>query len=95
MVTCHWLTPTRILPHPFSFEAGAKPWTCLCREPPHALDCLELEACATCPLWLARSLDDVKRDVAYETWGVGINVPEGTIGDARRELAWNTFGVKV
>jgi len=95
MVTCHWLTPTRILPHPFSYEAGAKPWTCLCRDVPHALDNCELEACATCPRWQARSLDDVKRDIAYETWGVGINVPEGTFDDARREVAWNTFGVRV
>jgi hypothetical protein len=93
MVTCHWLTPTRILPHPFSFEAGAKPWTCLRDEMPHAMCSEELEKCATCPHWQARTLDDAKRDITYETWGVGIDVPERTFEDARRELAWNTFGV--
>jgi hypothetical protein len=53
----------------------------------------ELEKCARCPHWEARTLDDAKRDIAYETWGVGIHVPERTFEDARRELAWNTFGV--
>ena len=94
MVMCHWLTPTRILPHRFSFEAGAKPWTCLRDEMPCPLCGEELEKCAGCPRWEARSLDDAKRDIAYETWGVGITVPERSFDDARRELAWETFGVK-
>jgi hypothetical protein len=93
MVTCHWLMPTRILPHSFSLEADAKPWTCLRDGVPRALCDDELRKCATCPRWEARTFDDAKRDVAYETWGVGIDVPEPTFEDARRELAWNTFGV--
>jgi hypothetical protein len=40
-------------------------------------------------------LDDAKRDIAFETWGVGIVLPERSFEDARRELAWNAFGVKI
>ncbi len=94
-VTCHWLTPTRIMPHPFSYEAGGKPWTCLRDGRPHPLTCTELDRCAECARWEARTLDDVQRDIAYETWGVGIPMPvERTFDDARRELAWETFGVE-
>ena len=95
MVTCHWLTPTRILPQPFSLDAGARPWACLRDGAPYPMCEAEIESCATCPRWEARSLDDTKRDIAYETWGVGIELPERTFDDARREVAWNTFGVKV
>ena len=95
-VTCHWLTPTRILPHPFSYDADVKPWTCMRDGLPHALSACELERCPTCPRWEQRTLDDVGRDIAYETWGVGMTVPDGrTFEDHRRELAWETFGVKV
>jgi hypothetical protein len=94
-VTCHWLTPTRIMPHPFSYEAAEKPWTCLRDGRPHALTCGELERCAVCARWEPRTLDDTGRDLAFETWGVGIPIPEErTFEDARRELAWETFGVK-
>jgi hypothetical protein len=94
-VTCHWLTPTRIMPHPFSFDAGSKPWTCLRDGRPRALTCDELDRCPNCPRWEQRTLDDAGRDIAYETWGVGMNVPEGrTFEDARREIAWETFGLE-
>ena len=36
-VTCHWLTPTRILPHPLCFEAGTRPWSCLRDARPRAV----------------------------------------------------------
>jgi hypothetical protein len=95
-VTCHWLTPTRIMPHPYSFEADEKPWTCLRDGVPRALTCGELEQCANCARWEARTLGDVQRDLAFETWGVGITIPERrTFEDARRDMAWETFGVIV
>ncbi|HVZ23229.1 MAG TPA: hypothetical protein VG871_19285 [Vicinamibacterales bacterium] len=95
-VTCHWLTPTRIMPHPFSFDADTKPWTCLRDGRPRALDACELAECAHCPRREARTLDDTGRDIAYETWGVGIEVPaERTIDDARRDVVWETFGLRV
>jgi hypothetical protein len=55
----------------------------------------EFRRCSTCPHWTARTLDDVKRDTVYEAWGVGIDVPEATFEDARRELAFEVFGVAV
>ena len=96
VVTCHWLTPTRILPHPYSYAAEARPWTCMREGLPHALDACDLESCPECPFWVQRTLDDVQRDIAYETWGVGMEIPPvHTIEDTRRELAWETFGVRV
>ena len=93
-VTCQWLTPTRIMPHPFSNEAGEKPWACLRDGRPRTLTCNELHECANCPRWEARTLDDVRRDLAFETWGVGIDIPaRRTFEDARRALAWEAFGV--
>ena len=93
--TCHWLTPTRIMPHAFSFDADTRPWTCLRDGAPRALCNDEFEACSACPRREARTLDAVKRDIAYETWGVGIDVPEPTFDDARRDVAWETFGVRI
>jgi hypothetical protein len=95
MTTCHWLIPTRILPHPFSFEVDAKPWACLRDDIPRTMCREELAKCVTCPRWEARSLDDAKRDIAFEAWGVGIELPERSFEDARRQLAWDAFGVKV
>ena len=92
---CHWLTPTRILPHPFAVDADTRPWTCLRDGAPRALCCEEFERCACCPRLEARTLQDAKRDIAYETWGVGIDLPERTFDDTRRDVAWETFGVKV
>jgi hypothetical protein len=82
------------MPHPFSYEAAERPWTCLRDGRPRALNCCELERCTVCPRWEPRTLDDAKRDLAFETWGVGIEIPEQrTFEDALRELAWETFGV--
>ena len=82
-VICHWLTPTRIMPHPYSFEADEKPWTCLRDGAPRALTCGEVERCANCPRWETRTLSHLQRDLAFETW------------DARCDMAWETFGVIV
>jgi len=94
MVTCHWLTPTRIMPHPFSFECAERPWSCLRDGAPRALCAEELARCAHCPRWEPRTFEDARRDAAYETWGVGIPLPDPTFEDRRREIAWETFGVK-
>jgi len=95
VVTCHWLTPTRIMPHPFSYEAQHKPWACLRDGRPHALTCDELDRCPACPRWEQRTLDDVGRDIAYETWGVGVDIPgDRTIDDRRRDLVFETFGLE-
>src|SRR5262249_30101591 len=45
VVTCHWLTPTRIMPHPYCFEAAVKPWSCLRDGYPRPLDMDELRQC--------------------------------------------------
>jgi hypothetical protein len=93
--TCHWLTPTRSMPHPFSCEAAVKPWSCLRDGRPRPLDMSDLRQCATCARWEPRTLDAAKRDLAYETWGVGIAVPERrTFDDARRDVVWETWGVE-
>ncbi len=93
-VTCHWLTPTRILPHPDCFEAGSRPWSCLRDGRPRALHVTELRQCATCARWEPRTLDATKRDLVYETWGVGIPLPKHrTFDDRRRDLVWETWGV--
>jgi hypothetical protein len=94
-VACHWLAPTRIMPHPFCFAADARPWTCLRDGRPRPLNAAELSQCATCPRWEPRTLDASKRDLAFETWGVGIPLPaERTFDDGRRDVAWNTWGVR-
>ena len=92
-VTCFWLTPTRILPHPFSFDAGARPWSCLRASCPRPLSADQLDQCAACPRWEPRTFDAARRDLAFETWGVGIDLPERTFDDARRDIAWETFGI--
>jgi hypothetical protein len=93
-VTCHWLTPTRILPHPYSFEASVRTWSCLRDGAPHPLDRGELCQCATCPRWEARTFDATKRDLVYETWGVGIHIPEHRpFDDVRRDLVLEAWGV--
>jgi hypothetical protein len=94
-VSCHWLTPTRILPHPYSFEANVRNWSCLRDGSPRPLDSSELCQCATCPRWEPRSFDATKRDIVFETWGVGIPVPEHrAFDDVRRDLVLEAWGVK-
>ena len=94
-VSCHWLTPTRILPHPYSFEAHVRNWSCLRDGSPRPLDSSELCQCSTCPRWEPRSFDATKRDIVFETWGVGIPVPEHrAFDDVRRDLVLEAWGVK-
>ena len=94
-VTCHWLTPTRIMPHPYWFEAGVKPWSCLRDSYPRPLDMSELRQCATCTRWERRTFDATKRDLVFETWGVGIPVPEHrTFDDEKRDLVLEAWGVE-
>jgi hypothetical protein len=91
---CHWLTPTRLMPHPYFMEAGEKPWSCLRDGCPRPLTGAELRDCAACPRLEARSYDDTKRDLVYETWGVGILIPErGTFEEMRRGIVAETWGV--
>lgn len=93
-VTCYWLTPTRIMPHPFSYEAEAKPWTCLRDGRPRPMDAGERSQCAACPRWEPRTLDATSRDLAFETWGVGISLSEDrTLDDTRRDVLWETWGL--
>jgi hypothetical protein len=93
-VSCHWLMPTRILPHPYSFEARVRNWSCLRDGSPRPLDSTELCQCATCPRWEPRTFDATKRDIVFETWGVGIPVPEHrAFDDVRRDLVREAWGV--
>jgi hypothetical protein len=94
VVSCHWLTPTRILPHPYSFEASVRTWSCLRDGSPRPLDKSELCQCATCPRLEPRTFDATRRDIVFETWGVGIPVPEHrAFDDVRRDLVLEAWGV--
>ena len=93
-VTCHWLTPTRIMPSPYWFEAGVRPWSCLRDGCPRPLDGNELHQCATCARWEPRTFDSVKRDLVFEAWGVGDAVQVSTtFDDVRRKLVLEAWGV--
>ena len=93
-VTCHWLTPTRVMPSPYWFEAGVRPWSCLRDSCPRPLDANELHRCATCARWEPRTFDSVKRDLVFEAWGVGDAVQVSTtFDDVRRKLMWEAWGV--
>jgi hypothetical protein len=92
---CHWLTPTRIMPHPRSFEAATHCWTCLRDDDPRALDQNELNRCATCARREARTFESEMRDLVFETWGVGIPLPnDRTFEHARRDLVLDAWGVE-
>jgi hypothetical protein len=92
---CHWLAPTRVLPHPYSFEAEVRPWSCLREGSPRPLDSSELCQCASCPRWEPRSFDATRRDLVFEAWGVGIPVPEHRgFDEVKRELVSEAWGVK-
>jgi hypothetical protein len=94
-VTCHWLTPTRILPSPYRHEASVKPWSCVRDVHPRPLDACELRECATCPRWQPRTFEAAKRDLVFETWGVGIPVPEDrTFDEVKRDLVLEAWGVR-
>ena len=92
-VSCHWLTPTRLMPQPYWLDASVRPWSCLRDGCPRPLSLAELHACATCPRWKARTFDATKRDLMFETWGVGIPLPERqTFEDRRRGLDVGSVG---
>ena len=95
-VTCHWLTPTRVMPHPYWFEADARPWSCLRDGCPRPLTAGELHACATCARWEPRTFETAKRDLVYEAWGVGDEIPEpATFDGAKRDLVLEAWGVEL
>jgi hypothetical protein len=95
-VTCHWLTPTRSMPHPHCFMASARPWSCLHDGFPRPLAMRELRKCSSCPRWERRTFEDAKRDQLFEIWGVGeAVVNHATFDEVRRELAMETWGVPV
>src|SRR5262249_427369 len=94
VVTCHWLTPTRLMPRPYWVEAGAKPWTCLRDGYPRPLNMRELDDCAACPRREGRGFDAAKRDMVFETWGVGAPFPEHrTFDEVRRDIVMETWGI--
>jgi hypothetical protein len=93
-VTCYWHTPTRILPHPYRNEAGRQPWSCLHDGRPRPLAATDFQNCATCPEWEPRTFAAAKRDLVFETWGVGIPIPEHrTFEEVRRGLVSEAWGV--
>lgn len=94
-VTCHWLTPTRVLPPPYWHEASVRPWSCVREVLPRPLDTRELHECATCPRWQPRMFEATKRDLVFEAWGVGIPVQQrGTFDEVRRNLVLEAWGVE-
>jgi hypothetical protein len=94
-VTCHWLTPTRILPAPYSHEAATRTWSCMHDTHPRPLSERELLECRNCPQWQARMFDAAKRDLIFETWGVGMTVPErATFDEVKQDLVMEAWGVK-
>jgi hypothetical protein len=95
VVTCHWLTPTRIMPHPYGLEAAVKPWSCLRDGYPRPLDMVELGQCASCARWEPRSFEAVKRDLVFEVWGTGNQMERPrTFDDAKRDLVLEAWGVE-
>lgn len=94
-VNCHWLTPTRLMPHPYWLNAGLKPWSCMHDRRPRPLDASALSQCATCTRWEQRTFDSTKRDMVFEAWGVGIPVPEHrTFDEVRSDLVLEAWGVR-
>ena len=67
--TCHWRTATRLMPTPYWFEAGVRPWSCLREGTPRPLSMSEVRQCATCPHWQPRTFEASKRDLIVR--GVG------------------------
>jgi hypothetical protein len=95
-VTCHWLTPTRSMPHPHCFMASARPWSCLRDGYPRPLGMTELRRCSSCPRWERRTFDDARRDQLFEIWGVGDAVADhATFDEVSRGLAMEAWGVSV
>jgi hypothetical protein len=96
VATCHWLTPTRFMPQPLCFMAGARPWSCLRDGYARPLSMSEFRQCASCARWELRTFDDVKRDLVFEAWGVGDEVTNhSTFDDVRRGLVMEAWGIGV
>jgi hypothetical protein len=94
LVTCQWLTPTRLMPYPYGFDANDKPWSCIRDLCPRPLTQGELQECATCPRWEPRTFDAARRDLVFEAWGIGIAVPKPTtFDDVKRALMLDSWGV--
>ena len=94
LVTCQWLTPTRLMPYPYGFDAQDKPWSCILDRCPRPLTQGELQECATCLRWEPRTFDAARRDLVFEAWGTGIAVPEPTTFDeVKRALTLEAWGV--
>jgi hypothetical protein len=94
-VTCHWLTPTRLMPSPHCLEAAGRPWSCVRDGHPRPLDMGELHQCATCARWEPRTFDAVKRDLIFEAWGVGDAVQaDMTFDDVKRKLVSEAWGIR-
>lgn len=94
IATCHWLTPTRLMPHPYGYESHERPWTCLRDGYPRPLDMSEFHQCAACARWEPRTFDDERRDLVFEAWG-GVSVPEHrSFDEARRDLVLEAWGVE-
>jgi hypothetical protein len=95
LATCHSLTPTRLMLHPYRLEADVKPWSCLRDGYPRPLDMGELRECRICPRWEPRTFDSTKRDLVFEAWGVGLPFPEHrTFDEVRRDLVLEAWGVE-
>ena len=95
LVTCHWLTPTRLMGDPYTFEAEVRPWTCLRDGCPRPLSMTELHDCASCARWEPRTFESARRDLIFETWGPGDMAPRHrTYDEARREAVAETWGVE-
>ena len=93
--TCDWLTPTRVMPHPYCFEADTHPWTCIRGASPRPLDLCQLRQCATCPRWEPRTFDAAVRDLVFEAWGVGMRVPEPAgFEEAKRDMVLDAWAVE-
>jgi hypothetical protein len=92
---CHWLTPTRLMPHPYGVDQDARPWSCVRDGSPRPLTSNELHECATCPRWEVRTFEAKRRDLVFEAWGIGIPIPEPTaFEDVKRRLVSEAWGVR-
>jgi hypothetical protein len=90
-VTCHWITPTRLLPSPYSFEANIRPWSCLLDDRARPLNGPELRQCAVCVRWLPRGFGSVKRDLVSATSGADRKARR-RYDEKRRALLAETWG---
>jgi hypothetical protein len=95
VVTCHWLTPTRIMPEPYRFEALTRPWTCLRDGYPRPLDAQELCDCATCGRREPRTFETAKRDLVIEAWGgADVSAQKPAYDETRRIEVLRAWGVE-